>query len=483
LLIHSGSVSLHTEAHMRRLFSAGFLCAVLFLAVVIASGCAGGGGGDGGGGSTQTGASGSDGGSTGGGPGGTGGGSTPGGVPSIGALQLIPDQAIQGSGGNEATVEAAFHFSDDGGDLADCTVSVYDASGSGLTDSTITLQDLSGVKSGSAGVTFRVSTTSAGTFTVQLKVTDRAGLTSNTLAAAFGIASPPSAGPAWKTGSPMPTARGGLAAAVIDGKLYAVGGADDHGNIFNVVECYDPATGRWTTKSPMPTPRTQFAVAVVNGKLYAIGGSGGDGTVGVEQYDPQTDTWAARSRMPTGSEYDFGAGVINGRIYLVGGFPMRGQMYYDPAADAWTILPSPVIAHMGWSGAVLGEKLYLAGGFLGDEVDGNLLEYDPGTNSGASRSGMPTPRAYLTSAVPDGKLYAIGGHSGESPYTNTLHNEVERYDPATDTWTKKTPMPTPRNLLASGVIDGKVYVVGGFEKYYTGSQSNRLEIYDPAADR
>ena len=132
---------------------------------------------------------------------------------------------------------------------------------------------------------------------------------------------------------------------------------------------------------------------------------------------------------------------------------------------------------------MIGDKLYLAGGFVGDKVGAGLIAYDAATNTGTTKTAMPTARAYLTSAVPDGTLYAIGGDSGDSAYTDTLHNEVERYDPATDTWTERTPMPTARNLLASGVIDGKVYVVGGFEKYYMSSPGNRLEIYNPAADR
>ncbi|MYE88330.1 hypothetical protein F4X33_04960, partial [Candidatus Poribacteria bacterium] len=33
--------------------------------------------------------------------------------------------------------------------------------------------------------------------------------------------------------------------------------------------------GRWTQKADMPTPRMQLATAVVNGKIYAIGGLNG----------------------------------------------------------------------------------------------------------------------------------------------------------------------------------------------------------------
>ena len=116
----------------------------------------------------------------------------------------------------------------------------------------------------------------------------------------------------------MRIARGGLAAGVINGKLYALGGQDASGDLLDVVECYDPAMNAWTTKSPMPTPRTRFVAVVVGARLYAIGGLGVQGgrasaLAAVEQYDPATDTWTAKNSLP-GGKYDFAAGLVNGRI-------------------------------------------------------------------------------------------------------------------------------------------------------------------------
>jgi hypothetical protein len=38
---------------------------------------------------------------------------------------------------------------------------------------------------------------------------------------------------------------------------------------------------------------------------------------------------------------------------------------------------------------------------------------------------------------------------------------VEAYDPATDTWTKKTSMPRARTFLATSAVNGKIYAIGG----------------------
>ena len=57
----------------------------------------------------------------------------------------------------------------------------------------------------------------------------------------------------WQTAPSMPTARQGLAAVNVDGKVYVVGGWKD--TRLNTLEIYDPATKSWTTGEPMPTAR------------------------------------------------------------------------------------------------------------------------------------------------------------------------------------------------------------------------------------
>jgi Kelch motif. len=70
----------------------------------------------------------------------------------------------------------------------------------------------------------------------------------------------------------MPTARAWLAAAVVNDKIYVIGG-HDHTGYLSTNEAYNPSTDSWTTKTPMPTARAWLAAAVVNDKIYAIGGN------------------------------------------------------------------------------------------------------------------------------------------------------------------------------------------------------------------
>jgi hypothetical protein len=65
-----------------------------------------------------------------------------------------------------------------------------------------------------------------------------------------------------------------LAAAAIDGRLYAVGGRIDGNYSRNLAsnEAYDPATNRWEQRAPMPTARSGIGAAVVEGRIFVFGG-------------------------------------------------------------------------------------------------------------------------------------------------------------------------------------------------------------------
>jgi N-acetylneuraminic acid mutarotase len=91
------------------------------------------------------------------------------------------------------------------------------------------------------------------------------------------------------------------------------------------------------------------------------------------------------------------------------------------------------------------------------------------------KTDIPTPRGYLSASAVNGKIYAIGGRAGT--FQNPIElSTVEEYDPATDTWTKKSDLPNVRYFLSTSVVDDKVYAVGG------GPNGRATEKYDPATD-
>lgn len=129
----------------------------------------------------------------------------------------------------------------------------------------------------------------------------------------------------WTTKQHLNTPRGAPAIVAVNGKIYAIGGQRQGHDAIDTVEEFDPDAnggfGAWTTKpSVMPHPRQQSAAAVVNDKVYIIGGRvPGVGDISsVDVYDPALDTWTTEASLPTARQL-LGAEVVSGTIYAVGG--------------------------------------------------------------------------------------------------------------------------------------------------------------------
>jgi len=267
----------------------------------------------------------------------------------------------------------------------------------------------------------------------------------------------------WYTRPDLPTPRSALAAVELDGMIYTIGGRDDGSTgvfvRYDTFESYDPTMGTWTTLPSMPTARGWLVAAAVDGKIYAIGGSDTNGKrANMEEYDPSTNSWSSKTPMPTPRD-DIVVGVVDGKIYVIGGWnagPLIEVEEYDPATDSWTTkAPMPQGLAMA-SSAVVGGKIYIMGGLNG-QIREWTYEYDPATDTWVSKADMPTARSRLTASVVDGNIYAIGGYNSDTGWQNV----VERYDPAADSWATMNAMPTPRGEIASAQAAGLIYVLGG----------------------
>lgn len=75
----------------------------------------------------------------------------------------------------------------------------------------------------------------------------------------------------WSSRAPLPTARSGVAAAVLNRWIFIFGG-ERAGGVFSENEAYDPAADRWMTMTPMRTPRHGTGGTVVGSLIYIPAG-------------------------------------------------------------------------------------------------------------------------------------------------------------------------------------------------------------------
>src|SRR5438552_9128722 len=242
-----------------------------------------------------------------------------------------------------------------------------------------------------------------------------------------------------------------------NGKFYAMGGrasASDAplGNFTNPFE-YDPATNTWTTKSAT-YPDNQVnnmacGVLVDSGTpyIYCIGGSA------------------------------FGASTATDRVFR-----------YDPVTDSITTIPSP------WPGdadgitlpggfSVFNNKLYILGGYqLLTGMADTIWEFTPTTNAWVQKTAvLPVPRGYIPTATIGDFIYTGGGSMFDPTVLLVPTTDSFRYDPVADSIAPITNIPRATDNTRGLNFSGQFWVLGGDDTTFP-NPTNEVDIYDPLSD-
>ena len=292
--------------------------------------------------------------------------------------------------------------------------------------------------------------------------------------------------PNWQIGAPLPVSLGEVAAGVIGTNLYVVGQESATTYVYNLT------AGTWSTAAPRPDVGDHHAAEVVNGKLYLIGGLDNGSPGQVQIYNPATNSWSLGAPMPY-SGGSVSTALINGKIYAAGGIinsttTTNQAAVYDPVANTWTSIASMPMGVNHAAASTDGSKLYIFGGRTGGNVLStgfNEVEiYNPSTNTwtssttaGSTLAPLPQARGGMGKAVFfNGEFYVLGGETSDPTVPNGVYNRVDIYNPVTNTWRLGTPMPNARHGIFPVLYNGEIYIAGG-GVHSDDSNSTLLEIY------
>jgi len=187
----------------------------------------------------------------------------------------------------------------------------------------------------------------------------------------------------WSTGDPIPPARrrGGAGVAVHDGKLYLTAGIMN-GHTDGWVNWFDShnfATKRWTELPDAPRARDHFEAAVVDGKLYAIGGRRSSFVTNqtfeltiaeVDVFDFARNKWStlpSKDNLPTQRAWA-GIVVVGRDIIVVGGESMAHLQdhweveAFNTASPKWQQLPHLSEGRHGTGTVPIDGSLYTCAG-------------------------------------------------------------------------------------------------------------------------
>lgn len=152
--------------------------------------------------------------------------------------------------------------------------------------------------------------------------------------------------------------------------------------------------------------------------------------------------------------------------FAIGGWsqhmPSNEFEMYDEKVDTWykvpgLHLPGPRAYH----GAVCTDsKLYIAGGFAGDERFKSVLCLDLETLKWQSLPALDKERCFVSTVVVNHQLYCMGGFDGTNEARRL--STSEKLDLATNQWTMLPDLTVARSDAGAVVHNGNVYIAGGF---------------------
>ena len=282
----------------------------------------------------------------------------------------------------------------------------------------------------------------------------------------------------------------------VNGKLIALGGRNTH-----KVDIYDPETKVWSSGADAPIEMHHFQAIAYKGEVWVIGAFTGpypkeEPIPFLYVYNPDQNRWRVGGKLPEG-RYRGAAGlaVYKDKFYLLcgnqlGHYTGHNTWFdeFDPATREWKAMPDAPNTRDHFQLAIIGDKLYAAGGRNTSQKTGNVMNqviaevdvFDFTTNTWITlpaENNLPTLRAGTTSVTIGDRLIVMGGESSSQV---PAHSEVEAYDVSDKRWHILQPMLQGRHGTQAIVHEGKVFIAGGSGDRGGGPELNTLDCWEPS---
>lgn len=191
----------------------------------------------------------------------------------------------------------------------------------------------------------------------------------------------------------------------------------------------------------------------------------------------EASRWYMRAPLPAARARSAAVAVGN-FIYVIGGEvnqTVSGDLLrFEPISNTWTLMSSPKPTPVANTGAaVVGSHVYVIGGADSNGNTTSAVEaYDTTNNTWQVLKQLPIPLAGHAVASLGGTIYVFGGidHAGAT-------NTSLAYNTETNAWSTQAPIPTARSLAAAESLGDRIYVVGG---YADGHELATCEYFIPA---
>ncbi|KAK7887092.1 hypothetical protein WMY93_026713 [Mugilogobius chulae] len=227
--------------------------------------------------------------------------------------------------------------------------------------------------------------------------------------------------------------------------LYVIGGLTTtakYSQVTSTVYTLSLKTNQWRLAEPMLEPRFGHQSLSYLHFIFVLGGLGPDRqvTASVERFNSMFNQWESMAPMPEAVLHPAVA-ATNQRIYIFGGEnamqnPVRLIQVYHIARNMWSNMENRTVKNVSAPAAVIDDKIYIIGGYTR-----RMIAYDTTSNRFIKCANLKERRMHHSVTVLNNKLYVTGGRYINGHDVIQDSDGFECYDPKTDTWMSKGPLP------------------------------------------
>jgi len=279
----------------------------------------------------------------------------------------------------------------------------------------------------------------------------------------------------WQSKTPMPSPRQGMATAVLNDKIYVMGGSQFEHDALNVVQAYDTQQDTWQTNfAALNVARINASAVTFGGKFYVFGGRDHNQIISeVERYDPANNQWTIVSQLPTPRE-GLATVVVDSLVWLIGGASFQTNYdiieIYNPSDNSWDTLPHQLtVPRVTPAAAMIGEEVYVFGGFYFGPLN-SYEKYVPG-QGWATPGNMLYACGAAAGAVADSQVWIVGGENQSGILANVQYADL----PGSGNWNNGPPMQTERRNLSVARVGNTLFAIGGKSGHHMGGTTDAVE--------
>jgi N-acetylneuraminic acid mutarotase len=256
---------------------------------------------------------------------------------------------------------------------------------------------------------------------------------------------------------PLPYKMGAGSAEVYNNNIYTFGGSIDWGGhvlLYDSVFVYNGTS--WSFADTIPDKNLWDVETVrVGNEVYMISGWPG-GANYLRKFNLDTYEWTYLANSPNTTTWGVAAEYYNGHIFL---FNPSGNVYdYSIANNQWTTKTNAgVVSPLNLSSIIFQDEIYLIG-----FSDSTFMKYNPALDQWIPLAKSPYPVGASAMGIINDKIYNIGGNVGGG--SDAYYKSVIVYDITQNRWDLDSlQISGKRHWMATAEYQGGLYILGGLD--------------------